>query len=66
MTMKCISEITKAQKTHDKVSKRSITGAEATKQAANRVERAEAQPIVHYENKSDGKESILVPGTPGP
>jgi hypothetical protein len=41
-----------------------MTGAEAAEQAADRAERAEARPIVHYGDESDGEESILVPGTP--
>jgi hypothetical protein len=41
-----------------------MTGAEAAEQAADMAERAEARPIVHYGDESDGEESILVPGTP--
>jgi hypothetical protein len=54
----------KPKKTHDKASKRSMTGAEAAEQAADRAEKAAARPTVHNEDESDGEEGILVPGTP--
>jgi hypothetical protein len=40
-----------------------MTGTEATEQAANRAERAAAQPFTPNKDESDGKEGILVPGT---
>ena len=41
-----------------------MTGAEAAEKAADKAERAEARPIVHYQDESDGEEGILIPGTP--
>ena len=40
-----------------------MTGAEAAKQAANKIERAATQPIISREDESDGDDSILVPST---
>jgi hypothetical protein len=54
----------KPKKTNDKAFKRSITGVEAAEQAADRAERAAAQPIMHNGDENDGEEGILVPGTP--
>jgi hypothetical protein len=54
----------KPKKTHDKASKRSMTGAEAAEQAADKAERAVTRPIIPNEDNSDGDNGILVPGIP--
>ena len=56
----------KPKKTHDRASKRSITGTEAAEQAANRAEKATARPLTPQQDESDGDDGIIVPGTPLP
>jgi hypothetical protein len=41
-----------------------MTETETAEQAADRAERAEARPIIYYNNQSDEEKSILVPDTP--
>ena len=43
----------KPKKTHDRASRRSITGAEAAEQAANKAERAAARPLTPEQNESE-------------
>ena len=56
----------KPKKTHDRASKRSMTGAEAAEQAANRTEKAAARSVTPQQDKSDGDDGIIVPRTPLP
>jgi hypothetical protein len=41
-----------------------MTGAEAAEYMANKAERAAARPVIPRQNKSDGDDCILIPGTP--
>jgi hypothetical protein len=54
----------KPKKTHDKASKRSMTGAEAAERAAGQVERAAIIPVTPRQDESDEDNDVLVPGTP--
>jgi hypothetical protein len=54
----------KPKKSHDKASKRSMTGAEAAEQAADKVERAAKRPIVSRPVEESDDEDVVVPRTP--
>ena len=43
-----------------------MTGTEAAEQAANKAEKAAAQPLTPLQDKSDGDNNIIVPRTPLP
>jgi hypothetical protein len=54
----------KPKKSHDKASRRSMTGAEAAEQAANKAERAAARPVTPQQDESDEEGGVLAPDTP--
>ena len=56
----------KPKKTHDRASKRSMTGAEAAEQAANKAERAVARPIPARQDENEEDQGVLVLRTPPP
>ena len=56
----------KPKKTHDRASKRSMTGAEAAEQAADKAERAATRPVPPRQDECEEDQGILVFGTPPP
>jgi hypothetical protein len=50
----------KPKKTHDKASKRLMTGAETAEQAADKAERAATRPVTPQQDESDGGGVIVV------
>ena|SRR2546423_12719260 len=54
----------KPKESHDKASKRSMTGAEAAEQAADKAERAVKCPIISRPVEESDDEDVVVPGTP--
>ena len=54
----------KPKKLHYKASKRSMTGAEAAKQAANKAEQVTSRPVLPQQEESDWEDGVVVPGTP--
>jgi len=54
----------KSKKSHDKASKRSMTGAEAAEQEVNKAERAAKRPIVFRPVEESDDEDVVVPAAP--
>jgi hypothetical protein len=54
----------KPKKSHDKVSKRLMTGTKAAERAADKAERAAKRPAVPRPVEESDDEDVVVPGTP--
>jgi ribosomal 50S subunit-recycling heat shock protein len=54
----------KPKKTHDKATRRSMTGAEVAEQAANKAEKAATRPVTPGQVESDEDDGIVVASTP--